>query len=82
MPGSSAAHDGFHSQWPISSTAPVKYMKDHAGNYHKAYGTTVPTDGESRWAAGAIFRKTDGGVGTMLYANVGSATSCDFDAIA
>lgn len=47
-----------------------------------AYGTTVPTDGEVGYATGCTFRHTDGGSGTALYANKGTDTACNFDAVA
>ena len=43
-------------------------------------GTTVPSDGAAGYAKGCVFIKTDGGVGTTMYVNEGSATSCDFNA--
>jgi len=46
-----------------------------------AYGTTVPSDGTAGYALGCLFIHTDGGVGTMLYCNEGTAGSCDFDAV-
>jgi len=46
-----------------------------------AWGTTVPTDTTSGYAIGCIFVHTDGGAGTALYVNEGSATSCDFNPI-
>ncbi len=45
------------------------------------WGTTVPTVGTSGYAVGAIFINPAGAVGTALYANEGSATSCDFKAL-
>lgn len=46
-----------------------------------ASGTTVPTDGDSGYQTGCLFQKTDGGDGTALYVNEGSATACDFNAV-
>jgi hypothetical protein len=46
-----------------------------------AYGNTVPTDETAGYAIGCIFRHTDGGDGTALYVNEGTASSCDFNAI-
>ena len=51
------------------------------GLIYLAAGTTVPTDATGGFGIGCIFIHTDGGVGTTLYANEGSTTSCDFDAI-
>lgn len=45
-----------------------------------AYGITVPTDATAGYAIGCLFLKTDGGAGTALYVNEGTAGSCDFDA--
>jgi len=47
-----------------------------------ASGQTVPADGGEGYAGGCVFIHTDGGVGTVLYQNEGSNTSCDFNAIA
>ena len=46
----------------------------------KAMGTTVPTDGTAGYGKGCIFIDTDGGIGSTLYVNEGSNTSCDFNA--
>jgi hypothetical protein len=46
------------------------------------YGTTVPTDATDGFAIGCTFRKVDGGAGTALYVNEGTAGSCDFNALA
>lgn len=46
-----------------------------------AYGTTVPTDGDSGYVVGCLYLHTDGGDGTALYVNEGSSTSCNFNAI-
>lgn len=46
-----------------------------------AYGNTVPTDATSGYAIGCLFMHTDGGDGTALYVNEGTAASCDFNAI-
>lgn len=48
----------------------------------RAHGATVPTDGEAGYATGCLFHHTDGGAGTALYVNEGSATSCNFNALA
>lgn len=54
---------------------------DKANNCLLASGATVPTDADAGYAKGCIFIKTGGGVGTTIYLNEGSATSCDFNAI-
>jgi hypothetical protein len=46
-----------------------------------ASGSTVPTDGTDGYQTGCIFQYTSGGVGTSLYVNEGSVTSCAFNAI-
>lgn len=43
-------------------------------------GTSVPADGTSGYQKGCIYIKTDGGAGTTLYINEGTAASCDFNA--
>lgn len=47
---------------------------------HYSHGTTVPSDGATGYVTGCLFQKTDGGVGTAIYLNEGSATSADFNA--
>jgi len=42
---------------------------------------TVPTDATVGYQTGCIFQHTDGGIGTSLYVNEGSETSCAFNAI-
>lgn len=44
-------------------------------------GDTVPTNGVSGFPKGSLFIKTDGGVGTTIYINEGSISSCNFNAI-
>jgi hypothetical protein len=46
-----------------------------------AHGKTVPTDGAAGYQTGCLFQKTDGGDGTALYVNEGTAASCDFNAV-
>ncbi len=48
----------------------------------EAYGTTVPTDGTTGFAPGCTFKKTDGALGTALYINEGTETSCVFNPVA
>lgn len=44
-------------------------------------GATVPTDGTAGYAPGCIFLKNSGnGIGSTMYVNEGSVTSCDFNA--
>ncbi len=47
-----------------------------------AQGDTVPTNGTSGYAIGCIFIHRDGsGSNSVLYTNIGSETSCNFDAL-
>ena len=47
-----------------------------------AYGISVPGDGAKGYAPGCLFLHTDGAtLNTVLYVNISSASSCDFDAI-
>ncbi len=48
--------------------------------YHDR-GITVPADGTAGYGIGCLFQHTDGGNGTALYVNEGTAASCDFNAI-
>lgn len=44
-------------------------------------GPTVPADGTAGYAPGCIFLKNaSNGVGSTMYVNEGSVTSCDFNA--
>lgn len=47
----------------------------------EAWGATVPTAGSADYAPGCIFHHTDGGAGTGVYINEGTATSCSFVAV-
>lgn len=60
---------------------PVAIVKLENGLIYLAAGTVPPTDGTAGFGVGCIFIHTDGSAGTTLYANEGTATSCDFDAI-
>ncbi len=54
-------------------------LKDSAGQILLATGTTVPTDGATIYAKGALFIDTDVASGTSgLYVNVGTSASCTF----
>lgn len=50
-------------------------------DYLLRYGTSVPSDATAGYAAGGIFMHTDGSLSATLYTNVGTSTSCDFNAI-
>ena len=47
----------------------------------RAWGDTVPADGEAGYATGCLFQRTDGGDATALYVNEGTITSCNFNAV-
>jgi hypothetical protein len=47
------------------------------------YGNTVPTDATEGYAPGCIFQHVDGsGLVDVLYLNVGTYASCNFDSVA
>jgi len=46
-----------------------------------AYGATVPTDATGGYEEGCLFQHTDGSAGTAAYLNIGSLSSCNFDAL-
>ena len=56
-------------------------LTDGSGNALFAFGTTVPTDGDTGYATGCLYSDTNGGDATSLYVNEGSTSSCDFNAI-
>ena len=46
-----------------------------------AHGETVPTDGDEGYASACMFQKQGGTtLDTVLYVNIGTVTSCNFDA--
>jgi len=58
------------------------YIRDQDGNIMLASGTTVPTDGDAGYGSSCIFMDDDStDSGTGLYKNIGTATSCDFNAV-
>lgn len=57
-------------------------QRSPAGDVLLAQGATLPTDADAGYAVGCIFLKTNGGVGTVLYVNEGTASSADFNALA
>lgn len=63
----------------INSQTIDQILQDSDGNLVICRGVEVPTDAGSGYAKGCIFLQTDGGVGTTLYVNEGSSTSCDFN---
>ena len=66
---------------PASSTTVVKLTQTIGNLALWAYGQTVPTDGVAGYAAGCLFQDTNATGGTVLYANQGTGTSCNFDAV-
>jgi len=62
----------------LGSTASLLYSRANGGRYLHI-GASVPTDASSGYPTGAIYLKTDGGVGSTMYVNEGSSTSCDFN---
>lgn len=58
------------------------YLYDEADDILYARGTDVPADTTSGYAKGCLFVDTDVAAGTTgLYVNVGTNTSCNFDAV-
>jgi len=55
--------------------------KDENQNQFIGSGDTVPTDGETGFQNGALFFHTDGGVGSSVYINEGTDSSCAFKAM-
>lgn len=51
---------------------------DASGYVTLSQGTAVPTDATANYQVGSLFLKTNGSVGTALYINEGSITSCAF----
>ncbi len=57
-------------------------VRNASGHIIKQYGSTVPTDGTAGYAVGCEFHHTDGsGIDDMLYINVGTTASCNFDSV-
>ncbi len=56
-------------------------LKDPDGNIAFARGSSVPADTTAGYAIGCLFQYTGGGVGTAMYINEGTTTSCDFNAM-
>ena len=67
---------------PGATTSVTVLIKDSAGKVLLCTGTTVPTDTEAGYAKGCLMIDTDVAAGTTgLYVNVGTTTSCNFDAV-
>lgn len=59
-----------------------KSVTDQNGKIVLDFGATVPSDGGAGYAPGCLFIQTDGtDEATVWYANVGTASSCNFDAV-
>lgn len=62
-----------------SSNTSITVIDENSTGITRAYGATVPTDGDAGYAVGCIFTDSDGGTSTTFYVNEGSTTSCDFN---
>lgn len=60
---------------------PAVIVNDPGRGILLAKGTTVPTDGTTNYAPGALFIHVDGSAGDTVYINNGSSTSSTFAAI-
>ena len=60
------------------STTVTATLINPAGNVTRAFGATVPTDGEAGYGTGCYFIKSTGGIGGTAYVNSGSSASCAF----
>jgi hypothetical protein len=56
-------------------------MEKTATGITRVLGKTLPTDALAGYAPACLFQHTDGGAGSALYVNEGTATSCDFDLV-
>jgi hypothetical protein len=65
----------------ICSLLRIQVPKREVPGLLSASGKAVPTDGDTGYATGCLFQHTDGGDGTALYVNEGTAASCDFNAV-
>jgi len=65
----------------VSTLNLTAFLLDGSGNILLAKAADVPTDADAGYAKGALFIQTDGTVGSSLYQNEGSETSCDFNAV-
>jgi hypothetical protein len=61
------------------TVVPVAYTSD--GKILLAFGTTVPTDGSAGFAHMCLFVDTDASGTAGLLANIGTSSSCDFNAV-
>lgn len=58
-----------------------KILHDNGGDILFATGTSAPSDASSGYAVGCIFQATSGAVGEVLFTNVGTTSSCNFDVV-
>ena len=66
----------------VVATGVTALLKDGDGKVLLATGTTVPSDGGTKYAKGCLFIDTDVATGTTgLYCNKGTAASCAFTAV-
>lgn len=71
--------DGFSKK--VGTPSVTVLETDSSEMVTRAKGTTVPTDGDAGYAKGCIFVDTDASLGSILYLNEGSETSCDFNVV-
>jgi len=65
---------------PAGGAAPTVMYESEDGIL-QCYGTTVPTDADTGYAPSCHFQKIDATtLDTVLYVNISSKASCDFDA--
>lgn len=65
---------------PAGTSTPKTIFKSEDGILI-SYGTSVPADEATGYAPGCLFLHVDGGDGTALYVNEGTAASADFNAV-
>lgn len=66
----------------VVATGVTALIKDGNGKVLLATGTTVPSNGESKYAKGCLFIDTNVATGTTgLYCNKGTSASCVFTAV-
>lgn len=71
-----------HNFWQVIEQAEMRdtgYGLKHPDGYLLAWGDTVPTNGGAIYAPGCQFFHLDGSVGTHIYINEGTSSSCDFN---
>lgn len=64
------------------ATGVTALLKDGSGKVLLATGTTVPSNGGTKYAKGCLFIDTDVATGTTgLYCNKGTSAACVFTAV-